>query len=184
MKVTNILNEVNQVLAVLVLYVSNGEAGLGEVKDAIVAGEGAAPAQRDGDASIKLGRDSGGKCSERDGSEQGGLAEHGANAGGGSDRTAEILRRGCLMNNLGLSDNSAPRGGCVPLCNSISIDVGDNVLRQQKFRYHAVQAFLSSGLFRLLNGRKTNVTENKAPAKKGTARNCCHKKIEAVTITR
>ena len=93
------MNGVTQVLAVLILYVGKVEDGLGAVKDAIVAGEGTALAQRDGDTSI----DSRGKCSELDGSEKGGLAEHGAGDGGGSDRTVELLSRGCQMNNLNLS---------------------------------------------------------------------------------
>lgn len=125
MEITNISNEVNQVLAVLILYIANGEGDLGDVKDTIVAGEGAALVQRDGEASLKLGWDSRGKYSEHDGSEQVGLAEHGADAGGNSDVTAKILNRSCLMIKLDRSYTSVGRGGCVPLYNSISIDVGE-----------------------------------------------------------
>ena len=88
MEITNISNEINQVLAVLILCPASGEGGLGEVKDTIVAGEGAALVQRDGEASTKLGWNSRSMDSERDGSEQGGLAEH------GTDATAEVALTG------------------------------------------------------------------------------------------
>ena len=86
MEITTVLNEIDQVLAVLVLCLDIGMDGFGVVKDAIGAGEGAALVQRDGDAGINLDWRSRGKYSERNRSEQGGHAEHGIAAGSGSER--------------------------------------------------------------------------------------------------
>jgi hypothetical protein len=86
MELGSILNEVEQVLAILVLGLDGGDDGLGVVEDTVGAGEGAAFMQWDGDTSIDLDWSSGGEGNECESSEQGCLAEHGVDAGGGSER--------------------------------------------------------------------------------------------------
>ena len=96
---TTILNEIDEVLAVLVLCLDSGADGLGVVKDAIVAGEGVALVQRDRNAGLDLHWSCRGKDSQRCGSEQGGLAEHGSTLGDALRGTAGTLSRDDLVRN-------------------------------------------------------------------------------------